>query len=79
LKGCEKLMSENKIGLILLEVIFSEQYRNIPPFHEILRFLLDRNFSLVTFYHSHYQEDLLSWTDVLFINNQFKDHLATSA
>lgn len=71
LKGAETLMRQNRIGLIHCEFVFSDMYKGLPPVHEILRFLAERNFSLVTFYRLHYQHHLASWTDGLFINQAF--------
>lgn len=70
-KGAEGLMKENRIGLIYFEFIFSEMYKNLPSFHEVFRFLLEHNFSLVSFYKPHFQQDILSWTDVMFINADY--------
>jgi FkbM family methyltransferase len=70
-KGAKKLMSEERIGLIYCEMIFSEQYKGLPPCDEILRYLRDHGFSLVTYYQPFFQNDLLSWTDMLFINRSF--------
>jgi FkbM family methyltransferase len=67
-KGAESLMNENKIALIYFEFVFSDMYKNLPPFHEVFRFLTERNFALVAFYPAAYQEDLVSWADLLFIN-----------
>jgi len=71
LKGASDLMEENRIALIYFEFIFSDMYKNLPSFHEVFRYLCERNYSLVTFYESHFQEELVSWTDVLFINREF--------
>lgn len=70
-KGASQLMKENRIGLIYFEFIFSDMYQDLPKFHEVFRYLSENNFQLVTFYESHYQEELVSWTDVLFINRAF--------
>ncbi len=70
-KGAEGLMKENKIGLIYFEFIFSNMYQELPSFPEVFRFLLEHNFSLVNFYQSHFQQDLISWTDVMFINVEY--------
>ena len=70
-KGANQLMKENKIGLIYFEFIFSDMYKNSPHFHDVFRFLLENNFALVTFYEPHFQNNLLSWTDVLFINRDY--------
>ncbi len=70
-KGAERLMNENKIALVYFEFIFSDMYKNLPPFHEVFKFLTAHNFALVSFYESHFQKDLVSWTDVMFVNREF--------
>jgi FkbM family methyltransferase len=72
-KGASRLMQENKIGLIYFEFIFSDMYKGLPKFHEVFRYLSENNFDLVTFYDSHFQEDLVSWTDALLINRKFRE------
>ncbi len=71
LKGAAGLMARNQINLIFFEVMFSEMYRGSASFDQIFRFLLDHNFALVTFYGFHFQQGRASWTDALFINNEF--------
>ena len=70
-KGAEELMNEERIGLIYFEFIFSDMYKNLPAFHEVFRFLTAHRFSLVSFYKSHFQQDLVSWADALFINASY--------
>lgn len=67
-KGAEQMMRENRIGLILCEVNFVEFYRQEATFDQIYRFLMDRNFAVVSFYQIHYGKNVAKWTDVLFIN-----------
>ena len=75
LKGAEGLLKENRIGIIYFEVIFSKMYKEAPSFCEILSYLLNHNFVMVGFYEQGYQHDLLSWTDVMFINVDYKKSL----
>jgi FkbM family methyltransferase len=70
-KGASHLMEEDRIGLIYFEFIFSDMYENLPSFNDVFRYLRELNYSLVTFYESHFQEELVSWTDALFINREF--------
>ncbi|MDJ0508193.1 MAG: FkbM family methyltransferase [Crocosphaera sp.] len=70
-KGAEKTIQANKIGLIYFEIIFSDMYKNLPSFSEIYDFLISRDFLLVTFYKFHYQKNLASWTDALFVHNSY--------
>ncbi len=71
LKGAKKLITENRVQLLLVEVTFAELYQGLPPFDEIYRFLTDHNFKLVSFYEIHYKNNLACWTDSLFINPDF--------
>lgn len=71
MKGADRLMKENRIGLVFFEFIFSDQYTGIPPFDEVYRYLMDHNFTLVTFYRQFYQREVIGWTDALFINREF--------
>ena len=70
-KGASTLMEGNRIQLVLMEVIFSNMYKDLPAFDEIFRFLLDRNFKLVSFYQFHHQKEIASWSDALFLNTRF--------
>ena len=79
LKGAEALMKENRIGMIYFEFIFSKMYKDLPSFDEVFRFLLDHHFALVTFYQPFYQQNLLGWTDMLFINSDFQRRGANEA
>ncbi len=70
-KGANQLMKEDKIALIYFEFIFSDMYKGLPAFHDVFRYLSENNFELVSFYESHFQKELVSWADVLFINRTF--------
>lgn len=70
-QGASQLMKEERIALIYFEFIFSEMYENLPSFDDVFRHLRKYNFSLVAFYGQHFQKDLVSWTDLLFINREF--------
>jgi FkbM family methyltransferase len=69
--GAERLMAENRIGLIYFELTFSEKYRESPLFYDVLRYLAERNFALVSFYRLRFQNDIASWTDALLINREY--------
>ena len=70
-KGASELMKENRIGLIYFEFIFSDMYKDLPPFHDVFGYLSENGFALVTLYDSHFQKELVSWTDALFINRDY--------
>ena len=69
--GATDLMKQNRIGLVYFEFIFSKMYQNLPSFDKMVKLLLDNNFLLVSLYHFHYQDNLASWADVLFVHKQF--------
>ena len=71
IKGAEKMISENKVGLLYFEIIFSSQYEGLPPFSQIMSFLENHNFCLVTLYPFAYQKKLASWTNGLFIHKSY--------
>lgn len=71
-KGASRLMDENRIALVYFEFIFSDMYQNLPPFDEVFRYLTGKGFDLVTFYEAHFQDEVVGWTDCLFINREFR-------
>ncbi len=73
LKGADRLMSEGRIGLVYFEFIFSDQYQGVAGFDEVFRYLRDRHFRLASFYRPHFQRNVVSWTDMLFISEGFLD------
>ena len=70
-KGAERTMSANNVGLIYFEIIFSDMYKNLPPFAQVFDFLINRDFLLVSFYEFFYQNQLASWTDALFVHKSY--------
>lgn len=72
LKGASQMMKANKIQLIYLEIIFSEQYKGLPSCGDIYNFLIQNNFRLIKFYDFRFQENLSSWADALFVNQKFE-------
>ena len=70
-KGAVQMMQSNNIHLAYFEFIFSDLYKELPPFHEIYQLLSENNFRLVNFYDFHYQEGMLSWADCLFVNSNY--------
>lgn len=79
LKGANRLLSDHRIHLIYMEIIFSELYQGQPRLDEIFRFLADREFALVGLYNFHYPNELLGWADALFVNRQFRSNASSNA
>lgn len=71
IKGAEKTISYNKLGLLYFEIIFSEQYEGLPKVAEIFDFLFSNEFKLITLYPFSYQKGLASWTNGLFIHKSY--------
>jgi len=71
IKGAEQTMRRNRVGLLYFEFIFSEMYQNLPRFDEVFRHLTDRGFRLVSIYEMRHQNNLASWADALFANQEY--------
>ncbi len=71
IKGAEKVIQENRIGLLYFEIIFSEQYEGLPPVPEIFDYLFTHGFKLITLYSFAIQQGLASWTNGLFIHKSY--------
>jgi FkbM family methyltransferase len=69
-KGAQRMMRENRVGLIYSEINFDEIYENLPPFDEIFRFLREQDFVLAAFYKMEFKRQIVGWTDALFVNKQ---------
>jgi FkbM family methyltransferase len=67
LRGAQRMIDRRAIGLVFLEITFSDMYKRSPRFDEIYAFLADRGFALVSFYDFYYQRGRAGWTDALFI------------
>jgi FkbM family methyltransferase len=68
LKGAQALLDLNKIGMVYLELIFGKMYKGQPLVSDILHFLTENRFKLVSFYDFHYHDNLTTWTDGLFVH-----------
>jgi FkbM family methyltransferase len=66
LKGAEVMLEKQAVGLLCLELIFSEIYRGMPAYHELLKWLAERNYHLTAITDIHYQDGVIGWADALF-------------
>jgi len=64
-KGAGRAMRDGRVQLVYFEHSFRGLYVGTPPLHEVLRFLSDHGFELVSMYDFNYRNDFLSWCDVL--------------
>jgi FkbM family methyltransferase len=68
-KGAERMISENRVGIIFCELIFADIYQGMPPFDAVYRHLVDRGFALVCFYDMHFNDlGHALYCDGLFVN-----------
>lgn len=70
-KGAEQTIRRNGIGLLYFEFIFSDMYKDLPRFDDMFRHLTDRGFLLVSIYELRHQNNLASWGDALFVNQEY--------
>lgn len=74
LRGAKKMMEQNKIQFILIELFFDLNFLEQASVGEIFSYLEENNFSLVKFYDfSLTGEGLASKSDALFINKNFNN------
>jgi FkbM family methyltransferase len=71
LKGAERMIRAHRVKLLLIELTFAQIYKGAPRFDEILRFVLDRGFELVSFYEVIHRNDRAGETDALFLDPRF--------
>jgi FkbM family methyltransferase len=69
LLGASEMMQRGQIGLVYLEVIISDLYKDMAPFDEVLKFLREKQFRLMTMYDVQYRDGMAGWVDALFIHN----------
>jgi FkbM family methyltransferase len=72
LKGAAGMIREHRVRCIFTELIFSNMYEHMPRFDELLRFVLDNGFVLISFYEFFYQQERASWSDALFFDPNYR-------
>ncbi|HUR23447.1 MAG TPA: FkbM family methyltransferase [Acidimicrobiales bacterium] len=77
-KGAARLMASHQLHMVYMEVIFGAIYEGLPPADEVLHYMFEQGFRLVCFYEFHFQENLASWSDALFIDPSFAKAHAVS-
>ncbi len=69
LKGAERMLTEKRIWLIFTEIMFIPLYKNQSLFHDICKFLYEKNYFLFNFYNLRYTPSLrIKWGDAIFLN-----------
>jgi FkbM family methyltransferase len=72
LKGATAMLHARRIGAIYLELTFAKLYERLPQPHEVLKFVADFGFELVSFYQFHHLNNRAAWTDALFVHPEFE-------
>jgi len=68
LKGSSELLTSGAIKVVLSEFIFGDLYKGLPPFHEIEKFMFDRDYVLYGIYNFNYLEAQPAWADLLYFH-----------
>ena len=72
LKGASRMMEQNKIQFVFVEILFNQHYIGQSSFGDIYNYLKQNHFELVRFYDVEYTKiGMASKTDALFINPNF--------
>jgi FkbM family methyltransferase len=71
MEGAMRMMSEHRIKLVYVEIVFAQIYEGQTSAIDILRFMEERGFRLVSFYRFIYLNDVASWSDALFVDPKF--------
>jgi FkbM family methyltransferase len=69
LQGAAQLLENNRVSVVLTEVLFTQFYRGQAHFEDIYRYLIERGFSFVNLYSViHDKAGRAAWGDALFVN-----------
>ena len=76
LQGGAEALKNNKIGIILCEIIFEDLYQGQNSPYELLNFLVNNySFKLFNLYQKHYHHGQLIQTDAILIHTSFMDRI----
>ncbi|MCH8555205.1 MAG: FkbM family methyltransferase [Schleiferiaceae bacterium] len=71
LKGATGLLKRQAIDLVAIEHIFSDMYEKLPQLDEVLLYMRQHNYQMISIYTPVYQNNRVGWTDILFASNSF--------
>ncbi len=71
IKGARRMIAENRVHLVYLELIFAQMYERVPRFDEIYGHLADSGLELVCFYRFSFQHDRAAVSNAMFVNPRF--------
>ena len=78
LQGAERLLQEQKIKLIYLEVLFIPPHKNADLFDSIMNYLREQGYELFGLYNLYNAPDgQLRYADAIFISNTFRKTIST--
>lgn len=78
LKGANRLLLNNGIDALLLEVNFQNCYRNQPGWDALMSYLTNLGYCLFNFYNFYYHEGKLVQSDAIFFRNDILKTINTS-
>jgi FkbM family methyltransferase len=67
LKGGERLLQEQRIGLIYTEGYFKPQYKDQPLLYDIANYLKHFNYYLEGIYDPYFNDKFMLWCDAIFL------------
>jgi FkbM family methyltransferase len=72
LKGSERMLAAHRIHMIFVELTFCQLYQGAPRVDELLRFILDRGFEVVSMYEVIHRNNRAGEADALFIDPKYE-------
>lgn len=69
-RGASGMMKN--INAIFFEFILANQYKGLPSLGKLFTLLEENNFRLVNFYSVYYENNMLAFGDLMFVNLKFK-------
>jgi len=79
LRGAERTMRAGLVKLVLIEITFSDMYREGAAPDQVYALLRDYGFRLVSFYELQYRHNLADWCDALFCHESHLGLLGAQA
>ena len=70
LKGAGGLFAGQQIDCVFIELQFIRPYEKAGTPGQIIDFLIDNGMTLMRFYGTYYLDDIVSWTDALFVRRE---------
>lgn len=66
LRGAKRMLEQRQIGLVYIEINFARIYKGQARADEIMGFMFDFGFDLISFYKMHFIKGKSGWTEAIF-------------